>query len=116
MLKDVHPADIERLLREERPMFLACVHRDEEYEQHRRVVEAATESLPAHVFALWAEVPRVSAVMLRLNIHGTPTYLVFDAYGEERGRLEGRADQEALERLLREANVLGAVTGSEDSA
>lgn len=98
MLFDVHPDNVAEHLRRGGLVLVACVHLDEEYEEHRREVELVAADQD-RLAALWVEPRRSVDFMNRFAIYGTPTYLLFEG-GSEVGRLEGRADARALQQLV----------------
>ncbi len=100
MLFDIHPDDVKAHLKPGKRVLVACVHRDEEYEEHRREVENVARAFEDRLSALWTE-PRLSPGFMKVfAIHGTPTYLLLDDEGGELDRLEGRADSRLLRRFI----------------
>ncbi|MGE4292909.1 MAG: TlpA family protein disulfide reductase [Desulfovibrio sp.] len=100
MLFEIHPDDVTAHLRPGKRILIACVHRDEEYEEHRREVATVARAFEGKLATLWTD-PRLSPGFMKVyGIHGTPTYLLLNGEGMELGRLEGRADSRMLKRFI----------------
>lgn len=90
----------EELVKEKRPVLLACVHPDESYKEQMKTLEIVSEIFGGALKICVVTSDSIQAVYRTYGIEGTPTFLILNS-GREKDRLLGQADSKALTAFIR---------------
>jgi len=96
----IRPENFEQeVVEEKKPVLLLCMHRDEEFPNQMKVIEAIASKYSDELKVGLLEEEFIEAFKKNYGVVGTPTFLVL-VEGKERGRMLGLADQETLTDLV----------------
>jgi hypothetical protein len=96
----IRPEDFEReVIGEKKPVLLLCMHRDEEFPNQLKVIEAIASKYSDELKVGLLEEEFIDAFKKNYGVIGTPTFLIL-VEGKERGRMLGLADQKMLTDLI----------------
>jgi thioredoxin-like negative regulator of GroEL len=90
----------EEIVREKRPVLLACVHPDESYKEQMKTLEVVNEIFSTMLKICVVTPDAIQAVYRAYGVEGTPTFLILNS-GREKDRLLGQADSKALTAFIR---------------
>ena len=100
----IRPENFEKeVIGEKKPVLLLCMHRDEEFPNQLKVIEAIATKYSDELKVGLLEEEFIEAFKKNYGVIGTPTYLILIG-GKERGRMLGLADQETLTDLVSQSN------------
>ena len=96
----IRPENFEQeVVEEKKPVLLLCMHRDEEFPNQMKVIEAIASKYSDELKVGLLEEEFIEAFKKNYGVIGTPTFLLL-IEGKERGRMLGLADQKMLTDLI----------------
>ena len=87
------------VLEESRPVLVLCMHRDFEFLGQIDIIKGICRSYGERLKACLIEEEFIGPFKEKVNIKGTPTFMIFIG-GIEEGRMLGQAEQQTLEDFL----------------
>jgi hypothetical protein len=92
------------VLMEKRPVLLACISRDYDYDEQTRALGGVSKRYGTKLKVCLLDEDSIGAFM-KFGIEGSPAFIIFHE-GEEKGRMLGKADPQSLSTF-----VLKTLTG-----
>ena len=90
---------VREVLKESRPVLVLCMHRDSEFQEQIDIIRGICRSYGGRLKACLIEEEFIEPFKEKVNIKGTPTFMIFIG-GTEEGRMLGQAEQQTLEDFL----------------
>ncbi|MBW1700922.1 MAG: hypothetical protein JRJ11_09255 [Deltaproteobacteria bacterium] len=87
------------VLEESRSVLVLCMHRDSEFQGQIDIIEGVCRNYGERLKVCLIEEEFIEAFKKKVNIKGTPTFMIFIG-GTEKGRILGQVEQQTLEDLL----------------
>jgi len=96
----IRPENFEReVIAEKKPLLLLCMHRNEEFSNQLKVIEAIARKYSNELKVGLLDEEFIKPFKENYGVVGTPTFLIL-VQGKERGRMLGLADPETLMDLI----------------
>ena len=86
------------ILSERRPVLLACISRDYDYDEQTGVLGGVSKRYGKKLKVCLLDEDSIGAFM-KFGVEGSPAFIVFHE-GEEKGRMLGKADTQSLNDLV----------------
>lgn len=91
------------VLEESRPVLVLCMHRDSEFQKQINIIEGICRRYGERLKAcLMVEEEFIGTFKEKLNVKGTPTFMIFIG-GTEKGRMLGQAEENVFKDFVSRA-------------
>lgn len=86
------------VLAEKKPVLLACISRDYDYDEQTGVLGGISGKYGKRLKVCLLDEDSIGAFM-KFGVEGSPAFIIFHE-GEEKGRMLGKADKESLNSFI----------------